>query len=125
VVITVFASVATEACVRVVFWVLLKMMMLRLVMCIVWWFNGDLDGHRLFVNDWERNVFFVDDGAVDWNMNWIRHWLLDDIWDLLDDLVGLWNWNLHGYMNLLLNMNWIWSVWEDRINDLNRINWIW
>jgi hypothetical protein len=80
-------------------------------MCLkMWWFNGDLDSHWFLVENWEGNMFFVNNWAVNWNMNWIRHWFFDNIWNLLDDLIRLWNWNLHGHMNLLFNMNWVWSV---------------
>lgn len=88
------------------------MFWLMMVMSIVWWLNTDLDGHWSFVKDRKRNVFLVIDWAVDWDVDCIRHWFLDDIWNLSDNLVGLWNWNLHGHYDLLFNMNWVWSVWE-------------
>jgi hypothetical protein len=86
-------------------------------MCEVWWFDGDLDGHWLLVNDRERHMLLVVDWTVNWDVDGIRHRLLNDIRDLLDDLVGLGNWNLHGHSDLLLNMNWVRSVWEERITD--------
>jgi hypothetical protein len=86
-------------------------------MCKVWWFDGDLDGHWLFVNDRERHMLLVVDWTIDWDVDGIRHGLFNDIRDLLDDLVGLGNWNFHGHSDLLLDMNWVRSVWEDRITD--------
>ena len=118
-VIAVFASVSTEACVGVLFWVVFLMVMfwlvmfwLIMVMSEVWWLNADLDSYWFFVNDRERNVFLVVDWTVDWNVDCIRHGLFDDIRNLSNNFIGLWNWNLHGHCNLLLNMNWVWSVWE-------------
>lgn len=34
---------------------------------------------------------------VDWDLNFVGDWLLDDVWNLLDDLVRLmdWVWNFH------------------------------
>lgn len=104
-VVAVFASVSTEARVGVLFWVVM----------VVRWLNGDLDGHWLLVNDWKWHVLLVDDWAVDWNVDWIRHWLLDDIWDLLDDLVGLWDWDWNLHCDFLLNVDWVGSVWVERI----------
>lgn len=108
--VAVLASIATEACVRVLFWVVLwcvSFMMMGMV--VLWWLNGDLHSNWSFLMNWEGNVLLVDDWAIDWNMNRIRHWLLHKVWDIPDNLNWSWDGNLHWHVNSLLNMNWIWS----------------
>lgn len=80
------------------------------LMVKVWWLDSDFHADGTLLDDWERNVLFVDDWTVDWNMYWVWDGLLDDIWDLSDNFNWSWNWNLHGHINSLLDMNWVWSV---------------
>lgn len=79
--------------------------MVLIVVGEVGWLDGDLHGNWSLLVDWESDVLFVDDWTIDWHMDMIRHWLLDDIWDLLDDFHWSWDWNLHWNMDVLFNFN--------------------
>ena len=100
-------------------------------MVMVWWFNSDLDGYWLLMKNWNWDVFFVDDLTFDWDMDWIRHWLLNDVWNLhvmknveineserldmmlqfylSDDLNWCWDGNLNVNMHSLFNFHGVWS----------------
>lgn len=105
--IAVLASIATEARVRVLCWVVLLLGFMMVMMILLWWLYGDLHGNWSFLMNWEVNLLLVNNGAVNWNMNWIRHWLLNDIWNIPNDLNWGWDGNFHWHVNSLLNMNWI------------------
>lgn len=131
VVIAVFASVSTEACVRAGMVVFL-VMVFGVMVCDVRRLNGDLHGHWLLVVDWQRDVLLVDDRSVNRDMNVVGNGFLDDIRNLLikkncekrfvnprwrdfyllHDFVGLRDWHFHRHMDVLLNLNWVWSEKE-------------
>jgi hypothetical protein len=69
-------------------------------------------------------------------MDWHRHWLLNDIRDLLDHLVWLRNFHRHSDIYALLDFDDVWSVdwnmdWYFHLllNDvrllLDDLNWVW
>lgn len=80
-----------------------------MMMIAVRWLNSDLHGNWSLLNDWEWNMLLVNDRAVDWNMHWIRNWLLNVVRNLSDHLNWCWDGNFHWNIHSLLNMNWVWS----------------
>lgn len=144
-VVAVFASVAAEAgvgmwrgCVVCVFvmYVLVMCVFVMIVMGNVRWLNCDFHGDWSLLVNGEGDLLLVNDWTIDWNVNVIRHGLLNDIRDLLDDFNWCWDWNLHWNVNVLFDLNWIRSVnfdvnWERHFfDDLHWVrfldlNWVW
>lgn len=99
--VAVFASVAAEAgvrvwsgcvvdwCVFVVGWCMFVMCMFVMMIVVgdVWWLDGDLHGHWSLLVNGEGDVLLVDDWSIDWNVDGIGNWLLDDVRNLLVEKV--------------------------------------
>ena len=123
-VIAVFASVATEACVRVLFWVVLILLllmdlnrflfiMLLVMVGLVWWLDSYFNSYWSFLDNWEMHLLFMNDWTVDGYMNRVRNWLLNDIRNLSNNFNWMRDWYFHWNMNLLFNMDWVWSVKQE------------
>lgn len=90
-VVAVFAAVAAEAGVRVRCGCVVCVFVMFVVMIVmgdVRWLNSDLHGDWSLLVDGEGDVLLVDDWTIDWNVDVIRHWLLDDVRDLLIEMLN-------------------------------------
>lgn len=74
------------------------------------WMHWHMHCDWLLVVDWKWHMLLMYNRAIDRHMNWVRNWLLDDIWNffLVNNWSGHWHW--HGYIYPLLDMNWVRTI---------------
>lgn len=114
-VVAVVVSVAAEARVAGVVVVLQGL----LVMMVDWFVVVIRDGHRDLHRNWDglldRDVLLDVDwvGAIEGHLDWDWHWLLDGVGDMLLDVVGLRNRDLHWVWDGFFNRDWVGTVnWD-------------
>jgi hypothetical protein len=90
------------------------LMMITVVSYVNWsWRNGNFNRVWLLVNDWHVNFLLVNHRSVNNNGVGNRNRLFNNIRNFLLVNDRLWNRHSHFIRDLLLNMNWVGSVYWD------------